>query len=136
MPRHWSRPWWLLVLPLLLWPGLLAAECRAVDDAGVAATIAGGHAFHKHVEGERQFVAGARVAGLPYGGPEIAAPAAFQKLLLSILIRPSAEKALANRRHAYWDGATGTVVIVNRNAGDCGTAFRPDAGKVYFDRLR
>lgn len=42
-------------------------------------------------------------------------------------------KELAGDRIAWWENKTGTVVIFNPNKKDCGTAFRPDDGKAYYD---
>jgi filamentous hemagglutinin len=49
---------------------------------------------------------------------------------------PSAFRELRNGRSAFWDDATGTVVIRNPSAVDGGTAFRPTNGRAYFDGLR
>ncbi len=48
----------------------------------------------------------------------------------------SATKQLSNGRSAYWDDASGMVVIRNPNAVDGGTAFKPTNGKSYFNNLR
>lgn len=42
-------------------------------------------------------------------------------------------KKLANERTAWWEDKTGTFVIFNPNEVDCGTAFRRDKGKGYYD---
>ena len=42
---------------------------------------------------------------------------------------------LPNGRSAYWDDATGVVVVVDPNNPDNGTAFKPKIGKKYFDDL-
>lgn len=47
---------------------------------------------------------------------------------------PSAFRELRNGRSAFWDDATGTVVIRNPSAADGGTAFRPRNGRSYFGR--
>ena len=47
---------------------------------------------------------------------------------------PDEQKALSSGRQAYWKG--NTVVITNPKATDGGTAFRPTAGKAYYDSLR
>ena len=49
---------------------------------------------------------------------------------------PRAVRNLSNGRVAYWDNASGTVVIRNPGAIDGGTAFKPTQGKIYFDNLR
>jgi filamentous hemagglutinin len=45
-------------------------------------------------------------------------------------------RKLSGGRTAYWDNATGTVVIHNPKASDQGTAFRPKDGRAYFDGLK
>jgi filamentous hemagglutinin len=45
-------------------------------------------------------------------------------------------KKLSAGRTAYWDGASGTIVIHNPTAADRGTAFKPVNGKTYFDNLK
>ena len=42
-------------------------------------------------------------------------------------------KLLANERVAWWEDNTGTFVIFNPNGDECGTAFRPDQGKKYYE---
>ncbi|MBI1207034.1 MAG: hypothetical protein GC191_07060 [Azospirillum sp.] len=127
-------------LVALLWllgaPPVAAAGCPAQDPAAAAAAIGQGHAFGKHVVAEHQFAPGSVVAGLAFRGPAITDRDAFARFLQGIVGRPSETRPLSNRRQAYWHTPTGTVVILNAKAGDCGTAFRPDAGKAYFDRLR
>lgn len=49
---------------------------------------------------------------------------------------PSATRSLSNGRTAYWNDSEQMVVIKNPGAADGGTAFRPTAGKAYFDNLR
>jgi filamentous hemagglutinin len=39
-------------------------------------------------------------------------------------------------RKAFWDDATGTLVIRNPSAVDGGTALRPAAGKKDFNNLK
>jgi len=49
---------------------------------------------------------------------------------------PSNVKHLLRGRTAYWDERTGMVVIVDPNAVDGGTSFKPDRGRRYFEALR
>jgi hypothetical protein len=59
--------------------------------------------------------------------------------LIDRIMRTSATenvRHLARDRTAYWDPATGTVVIHDREAADYGTAFRPRDGRTYFDALK
>ena len=63
---------------------------------------------------------------------------AFAKHVESIMRNAKAGnvRELARGRTAYWDAATGTVVIHDRTSPDRGTSFRPDNGRDYFDGLR
>ena len=54
-------------------------------------------------------------------------------LIHHIVHSPSAFKALGNGRAAWWDDASGTVVIFDPKNRDLGTAFRPSGGRDYFD---
>ena len=109
-----------LHLDATLAPLALAGTTEA---AQLAAQIAAGHAFDKHVVAERQF-------------PGITTRAEFAALLERIIAHPSAARRLSHDRSAYWDEETGTVVITNPHDRDGGTAFRPRAGRAYFDNLR
>jgi len=120
-----------LVLMLSL-PAAANAACTAATNAEFAASIAHGHAFTKH---SAEFVNGAVIAGLAFPDPTIANADAFQTFLTPILDGATADKALANNRHGYWDATTGTVIITNLAPDDCGTAFRPTAGMAYYTAL-
>ncbi|URF02682.1 DUF637 domain-containing protein [Cupriavidus campinensis] len=89
-----------------------------------AEQIANGHAFDKHVLIQNEF------------GGSITSKQQFAEKIETILNNPSATKQLSNERAAYWDDATGVVIIVNPKASDRGTAFKPTNGKIYFDNLR
>jgi pyocin large subunit-like protein len=83
--------------------------------------IANGHAFAKHgaqfgVAGRDQFAA------------------QIDQIIRSA--RMSDTRHLQRGRTAYWDEASGTVVIVDPNTADGGTAFKPDRGRRYFESLR
>lgn len=117
------------------------AQCGAGSPDEVAETIARGHAYRKHVEGigngegGREFDAGRVIARLPFPAPGIDNPDAFARLLRRALDSPE-NAELQQNRHKYWDRRSGTIVIFDQKSRDCGTAFRPNAGKSYFDRLR
>ena len=52
------------------------------------------------------------------------------------ILNPDGSKALKRGRTAYWNDEEGIIVIIHPNNPDGGTAFRPDDGKDYFDRLK
>jgi filamentous hemagglutinin len=87
-----------------------------------AQEIAGGHAFGKHA-GE-------------FADLGIKSRGQFAGHIENVMNNPSAFRELRNGRSAFWDDATGTVVIRNPSAVDGGTAFRPTNGRAYFDGLR
>ena len=112
----------LLILAII--PGIGGAQAASppVDAAAVAQQIAAGHAYDKHVAAEGQF-------------PGIASRVAFAALIQGIIEHPTASRRLASERTAWWDEASGTVVIANPRDRDGGTCFKPRAGRPYFDHL-
>ncbi len=113
-------------------PAQAANNCTATTTLDFATDIAHGHAFTKH---HAEFVNGKVIDGLAFPDPTIGNAATFTTFLDGILTAPSNNKSLTNNRHAYWDTRTGTVIITNLKPADCGTAFRPTAGKTYYDGL-
>ncbi|MCB0334830.1 MAG: hypothetical protein KDD62_00950 [Bdellovibrionales bacterium] len=85
-----------------------------------AKKIANGHAYDKHVLEKGEF-------------PEISSPDEFEHLIKNVM-ESKDNKPLSNGRHAYWKDDT--VVIADPNHIDGGTAFRPSAGKIYYDNLQ
>jgi filamentous hemagglutinin len=67
--------------------------------------------------------------------PGIASRAAFATLIQGIIDHPTASRPLSSGRTAYWDAASGAVVIANPHDRDGGTCFKPRAGRPYFDHL-
>ena len=102
---------------------LLAARAARVAAAAEVAVdaekIANGHAFAKHA-GE-------------FGG---VTQTEFKGLVQETMANPSDVRTLSNGRTAYWSDSQQMVVIKNPGAADGGTAFRPTAGKSYFNNLR
>lgn len=91
--------------------------------SALAKRIASGHAFGKHVQGEGQF-------------PQIQGRGQFADFIARILRNPSASKKLSAGREAFWDNASGTVVITDPSNPDGGTAFKPSGGRGFFDNLQ
>ena len=112
----------LLILAIIQGVGGVRATSPPVDAAAIAQKIAAGHAYDKHVVAERQF-------------PGIASRAAFAALIQGIIEHPTASRQLTSERTAWWDEASGTVVIANPHDRDGGTCFKPRAGRPYFDHL-
>jgi len=123
----------LTILALVVSGTGAQAACNDASSATIAASIAHGHAFVKH---SAEFVHGAVIDGLPFPDPTIGDADAFGTFIHGILDAPTASKGLVNDRSAYWATPTGTVVIVNLNVDDCGTAFRPNSGMEYYDNLQ
>jgi RHS repeat-associated protein len=86
--------------------------------------IASGHAFEKHVIQQSEF----KNLG-------IRTREQFANHIENVINNPTATRQLSGGRTAYWDDATGTVVIRNPRATDGGTAFRPTLGRKYFDEI-
>ena len=108
-----------------------AAAAAAAANAGklraqaTAEEIAGGHAFDKHVVQKGEY----RDLG-------ITTREEFSKHIKDVVSNPTSFRELNGGRSAFWDEASGTVVIKNPSAVDGGTAFRPTNGRAYFDDLR
>lgn len=101
-----------------------AANGKRLNNQLAAEEIAKGHAFDKHVIEQNEFRG------------SITTQQQFADQIENILKHPSATKQLLNGRSAYWDDASGVVVIRNPGAPDGGTAFKPTNGKAYFNNLR
>jgi hypothetical protein len=82
-----------------------------------------------------QFVQGNVIAGLAFPSASITTRQGFATFIEGIMNNHTASKPLNNNRIAYGHTATGTIVIRNLGADDCGTAFRPDAGQLYCTNL-
>lgn len=80
-----------------------------------AQEIAGGHAFTKHAE-EFGFKTREQMASH----------------IENIMTNPTMTRPLSNERMAFWDNASGAVVIKNPKASDGGTMFVPKNGIEYF----
>jgi len=89
--------------------------------SSIADHIGGGHAYQKHVVDRNEY------PGM--------SQAQFKALIRDTIENPSDFKKFSGNKLAYWNDAEQTVVIVDPNNPDGGTAFRPAAGKQYFDEL-
>lgn len=95
--------------------------------AVLAARIARGHAFDKHVLDQGEF-----------RGLGVRTEKQLEELIEQTIedaTQAGDVKSLARGRTAYWDTKTDTVVIEDPANADGGTVFRPKDGKSYFDRL-
>ena len=100
---------------------------KAIETAEVASKIAKGHAFEKHLMNGKEFE--------QFG---IRSQQQFADFVGGIMKNASGAdvKQLSKGRTAYWDTKTGTAVIHDPMHVDAGTAFRPAAGREYFDKLK
>jgi len=98
-----------------------------VHNSYLADQIGNAHAFEKHILQQGEF-----------GGLGIRTKEQFAAHIDMVLQSPT-NKPLSSGRHAYWDGNTSTVVIVNPSHPDGGTCFQPNVtqwpGSSYFDQL-
>jgi hypothetical protein len=88
-------------------------------DQDTAHAIAYGHAFYEHAH---EF--------------KVNQPDIFEQIIADILNAPTCKKPLRRGRRIYWDAFRKAVIITDSNSIDCGTAFVPPSGKVYFDNQR
>jgi hypothetical protein len=107
------------------------AACAALSSRSQAKLIAG-HAFPNH---HGEFAQDALVNGLAYTGEFISNVSDLTSFVDRIMQAPSTEKK-TQRGYAYWDDATGTVVIYDETARNCGTVFRPGNGMTYYNGLK
>lgn len=84
--------------------------------------ISRGHAYSKHVIDRGEF-------------PGISTQEEFAGHIEAVMNNPSASRNLSNGRSAYWDDASGTVVIRDPRSPDGGTAFKPTRGRAFFEDL-
>jgi hypothetical protein len=118
---------------LLITMSSLHAQCTATTYPEVAEKIAHGHSWGKH---RSEFAPGVVIAGLAMpASVQVTNVKEFESHILST-VSSSTNKSLSNGRRAFWDYSTGTIVFYDPYNKDCGTAFRPTAGKQYFDRQR
>ena len=82
------------------------------------------HAFKKHVLHQGEYPGWIRTTKQ------------LEQLVEKILMNPTAMKNLSHGRVAFWDEASGTVIILNsKNVGQS-TVFQPTNGLAYFNNLR
>ena len=100
---------------------------NAGEIKNISNNIANGHAYEKHITRKQEF------EELGINTRE-----QFAQHIENIITNPSAVRQLERGRTAYWDDdKTGTIVIIDPNNKDGGTAFRPTPGKKYFtDRIK
>jgi hypothetical protein len=89
----------------------------------IAKTIANGHSYEKHVIDEKLF-------------PEVKSKSDFVELIGKVLANPTHHRGLENKREAYYDSKSNTIVIYNPRAKDKGTCFRPRARWKYYEGLK
>jgi hypothetical protein len=89
-----------------------------------AREISKGHGFKEH--------------GYQFGRPgRSCTKEEYRDKILSVMRDPNAEiKQLEDGQTVFYQAATNTLVIVNPNDPDCGTMFKPDDGRIYFDELK
>ncbi len=79
--------------------------------------IANGHAFGKHA-GE-------------FGAET---PEELEEIIKDTLENATRARELENGRTAYYDEETNTLVVVDPSSPDGGTVFKPETGKIYFEK--
>jgi hypothetical protein len=100
-----------------------------VAKAWLADSIGKGHAYKKHAKKRGEF----KSDGIS-GNGTLEDKEKLVSLISGIIIDGKAEHIKLGRgREAYWDDKNQTVVIIDPNREDKGTAFKPWDGKAYFD---
>jgi hypothetical protein len=106
-----------------------AVKCTAVSASDIAGKIAA-HGWSTH---SAEYVAGTVMAGLPMPStPKITTVAEFKSYVQSVM-GGSVNRVNPAGKKYFWGASTGTFVVYNPYAVDCGTAFRPKEGKAYYD---
>jgi len=106
------------------------AECLVNMPKDIANKIAHGHAWTNH---SSEFVEKKRIANLEMPETQkIGNPEEFQNHINTI-ITTKTPKIISGNRKVYWDDNTGTIVFYDPHSNDCGTAFRPNDGKEYYE---
>ena len=103
----------------------------AGDIEGAANAIGRGHAFAKHVLQHGR-------GGGEFTGLGIRTVKQFQTFVRGIMEGAAGAdvRQLSRGRTAFWDDATGTVVIRDPRSPDLGSAFRPKNGRAFFNGLK
>lgn len=108
------------------------AECMVNMPEEIASKIAHGHAWTNHAG---EFSEKKRIANLEMPETQkIGNPEEFQNHIITIMTTTS-PKIIPGNRKVYWDNSTGTIVFYDPYSNDCGTAFRPNEGKEYYERV-
>lgn len=108
------------------------AECLVMTNEEIADKIAHGHAWTNHANefSEKKKIANKEIPETQ----KIANPEEFQNHITTIMTTKT-PKIIPGNRKVYWDENTETIVFYDPFSNDCGTAFRPNDGKAYYDRV-
>ncbi|MDO9055840.1 MAG: excalibur calcium-binding domain-containing protein [Sulfuricurvum sp.] len=108
------------------------AECLVNVPEEIADKIAHGHAWINH---SSEFAEKKKIANIEMpDNQKIANPEEFQNHISTIMMTKT-PKIIPGNRKVYWDDNTGTIVFYDPLSNDCGTAFRPNDGKEYYERV-
>jgi hypothetical protein len=106
-----------------------AVKCTAVSIPDIAGKIAV-HGWSRH---SAEYASGTVIAGLSMpSSPKITTLAEFKSYVQSVMGGSVNRTNPAGKKY-FWGASTGTFVVYNPYAVDCGTAFRPVPGKSYYD---
>lgn len=108
------------------------AECLVTTKEEIANKIAHGHAWTNHGS---EFAEKKRIANIEMTNEQkILTTEDFQNHINTIMTTKT-PKIIPGNRKVYWDDNTGTIVFHDPYSNDCGTAFRPNDGKEYYERV-
>lgn len=125
--KIFREAFWIMIMVSAVY-----AECSVETKNEIAYKISHGHAWINHAE---EFSEKKRIANLEMPATQkIDTPEEFQHHIVAIM-ETRASKNIPGNRQVYWDDYTGTIVFYDPNSNDCGTAFRPNDGKEYYERV-
>lgn len=108
------------------------AECLVNMPEEIANKIAHGHAWTNHAN---EFSEKKKISNIEMPDTQKIATAEDFQNHISTIITTNTPKMIPGNRKVYWDDNTGTIVFYDPLSNDCGTAFRPNDGKEYYERV-
>lgn len=122
----------LFIVLLMFTTAFAYAECLVTTNEEIADKIAHGHAWTNH---GNEFSEKKRIANIEMPDTQKIATAEDFQNHITTIITINTPKIIPGNRKVYWDAHTGTIVFYDPYSNDCGTAFRPNDGKEYYERV-
>lgn len=122
----------LFIVLLMFTTAFAYAECLVTTNEEIADKIAHGHAWTNHAN---EFSEKKRIANIEMPDTQKIANAEDFQNYITTIITTNTPKIIPGNRKVYWDAHTGTIIFYDSLSNDCGTAFRPNDGKEYYERV-